>query len=196
MEAARDVLLDGGLVGFSMRKVASRCGVSATAIYRHFEDKDALLASVVDEAFAIFAGYLMRGLKAPDPLSRFRGMAEAYFDFATEQARYYQLIFMTNCDDLGLDRVDEASHARRGGTFQMLIDRIEECQRAGIFQPGDSQVQAVFAWSTLHGLAALRSTGNLGIADATFATLRSAQIEGVATALKTGCFWVAPALAG
>lgn len=188
-EAARDVLLQEGLTGFSMRRVAQACRVSATAIYRHFPDKDALLASAIGEAFGLFGSYLTEALSATKPLSRLRRMGHQYFAFAKDHERYYQLIFMTNCSDLGFDQLDSVTRERAAGTFQMLVDRIEDCQRAGVVKRGDSRAQAAFVWASYHGLASLHLTGMLGVDAEAFSALEEAHVEGVLTALSKGSFW-------
>ncbi len=63
LAAARDLYLTHGLTGFSMRKVADAVGISATAIYRHFDGREALILAVVDEGFRRFGTYLYRGLR-------------------------------------------------------------------------------------------------------------------------------------
>ena len=88
MAAARDLSLEGGLEGLSMRKVAARCGLTATAIHRHFPDKDALLTSTIDAAFGLFTGYLSRALHEREPLERLREMTRQYFAFGREHHRY------------------------------------------------------------------------------------------------------------
>jgi len=160
--AARDLLITDGLGGFSMRKVAGACDVSATAIYRHFEDKDALLASAVIEGFRIFGSYLMDALEEKTPAARFRKMARRYFAFALENSEDYRLIFMTNCEQLGLHKLDEVSEREAGGTFQLLQDRIFECQATGLFIDGDPRTIAASVWASVHGLSSLFLTGNLG----------------------------------
>lgn len=160
--AARDILIQDGLSGLSMRKVASACDVSATAIYRHFEDKDALLASAVIEGFRIFGSYLMDALEEATPDARFRTMLQRYFDFALENREDYRLIFMTDCEKLGLHKLDEVSEREAAGTFQLLQDRIAECQSSAYFKAGDSRTLAASVWSSVHGLASLFLTGNLG----------------------------------
>ena len=188
--AARDMLLEGGLPALSMRKLGARCGISAAAIYRHFPDKDALLATVVGEAFGIFMTYLAAALAETDPLKRYRAMNRQYFKFASDQPRYYQLMFMADSQALGFDRVDEATKRRAEGTFQMLVDRIAECQREGVFQAGNPIAQATFAWSSLHGLAALSLVGKLGPgAIEAGSPLIEAQIAGIEIALAQGDFW-------
>ncbi|MDH5671717.1 MAG: TetR/AcrR family transcriptional regulator [Myxococcales bacterium] len=160
--AARDLFVEAGLAGFSMRKVAARVGVTATSIYRHFEDKDALLAAVVDHGFRGFAGYLMRSLEGQDPLERLSLCTAAYIDFALDNPRDYALMFMTNCADLGLERTDEDSRERRRGTFQMLVDRIDECMDAGLLSEAPRVETALGVWSHAHGLASLWLSGHLG----------------------------------
>lgn len=185
--AAGELVRAHGLAGLSMRKVGARCGISAAAIYRHFPDKDALLACLVQEAFGTFMGALLEALTEADALTRFRTMGRQYFRFAVEYPAYYQLIFMTNCDELGLDRVDEATRTQAQGTFRLLMDRVAECQAEGIFQAGDAEAQAAYVWSCLHGAASLYLTGNID--DHQHAVLVEAHIASAETALRHGTYW-------
>ncbi len=73
---ARDLYLDGGFGGFSLREVARRAGVSPAAVYRHFDDKEALLRDVCAAGFAIFSSYLLRALAARAPRERLTAAAE------------------------------------------------------------------------------------------------------------------------
>lgn len=160
--AARDLLLEQGLAGLSMRKVASSIGLSATAIYRHYEDKDALVAAAVVEGFRTFATYLLDALEEETPIERYRLIVRRYFDFAREHSQDYRLIFMTDCSQLGFTRLDEMAQREVSGTFQLLQDRIAECQGAGVFRKGDPRALAASTWASVHGLASLLLTGQLG----------------------------------
>lgn len=162
-QAARDLLLEGGLNAVSMRRVAQACGVSAPAIYRHYEDKDALLATAIVEGFRTFGSYLLDALERSTALERFRHMGRRYFDFALEHPQDYRLMFMTDCEQLGLERLDEASQREIDGRFQLLQDRVAECQREGLFVSGDARSLAAYVWSAVHGLASLLINGNLGV---------------------------------
>jgi AcrR family transcriptional regulator len=163
--ASRDLLRQKGIVGFSMRGVAERVGVSATALYRHFADKDALLATLLDEGFSTFSSYLMRALAEKTPLERLRGAGYAYFDFARDHPRDYALMFMTPCQDLGLDHVSESARARMDATFVFLVDRVKECIEAGVCEPLDPMAIALNIWAEVHGLACLRLNGQLAEMD-------------------------------
>jgi AcrR family transcriptional regulator len=165
VSAARDLLLQGGLPGLSMRAVAHECGVSATAIYRHFEDKDHLLSAAVLQGFRLFACYLQTAFKECEPGARLVTLMRRYFDFACENRNDYRLIFMTDCEQQSLPRLDEASRREIRATFQMLQDCITESQRAGLVMAGDPRSLAAYAWSSLHGLASLIVGGNLGASE-------------------------------
>lgn len=177
LSAARDLLVKQGLSGFSMRRVAAACGVSATAIYRHFSDKDALLAQAVLEAFRTFGSYLLDGLEETTPLRRFRKLGHRYFDFALDHRHDYQLLFMTDGRTLGLTKLNETSKRELSGTFQLLQDRVVECQRAGVFLPGDARALSAYVWSSVHGLASLLLTGNLDVGPVDIERLVTQQID-------------------
>lgn len=72
LTCARDLYMDGGLAGPSMRKVTQLAGVSATAIYRHFDSKEALVTAIVEEGFAVSSRYLWRAFQAGTPRERLR----------------------------------------------------------------------------------------------------------------------------
>jgi AcrR family transcriptional regulator len=161
LNEARELLLEAGLSGFSMRALAERVGVTATALYRHFDDRDALLASLLDQGFRTFGSYLMRALSGATPLERFRLTGKGYLDFALEHPRDYELMFLTNCEDLGLQRLSEEIAQRAQSTFVFLVDRVSECMEAGVFARADSRTVAVYVWAQTHGLASLWLVGQL-----------------------------------
>jgi AcrR family transcriptional regulator len=161
LSEARDLFLERGLEGFSMRVLGERVGISAPAIYRHFADKDALLATLIDASFSTFSGYLARALDGRSPLERFHRSGEAYFAFALENPRAYRLMFLTDCRELGLVRISQEIDERARGTFLFLVDRVRECIDAGIFAPGDPTPVALWVWSQVHGLSSLWLLGQL-----------------------------------
>jgi AcrR family transcriptional regulator len=158
---ARELFLRHGLNGFSMRTVADRVGVSATALYRHFDDKDALLASMLAEAFGTFGSYLGRSLAGRTPLDRFRKCGIAYVDFAIERPRDYELMFLTNCRDLGFKKIKSEVDERSQPTFEIVVDRARDCITTGVFADADPREAALYSWATLHGLASLWLLGQL-----------------------------------
>ena len=161
LEAARDLYLEAGLAGFSMRRVARGAGVTATAIYRHFENKEALLLAVASSGFERFARYLYRGLEGASPRERLLLTGRGYMCFALEQPGYYRVMFMSSAEDIGFADMSEKTTSRLAPTFLFLVDRVRECMDAGAFSPEDPVSVAATVWSTVHGLVSLHLTGKL-----------------------------------
>ena len=170
LEHARDLYLAGGPEGFSLREVARRSGVSAPAVYRHFDGKDALLGAVCEEGFRLFSSYLLRALRESTPLERMRAAGDLYRRFALENPRHYRFIFMTSADDLGA-ALQKRAPTDGDPTFQFLVDRVSECMRAKVLAKGDAVGVAAVIWAHVHGLVSLRLCGHLAPAgdDAEFA---------------------------
>ncbi len=154
--AARDHYLDVGAHHFSLREVARRAGVTAAAVYRHFESKQALLDALCEEGFRVFGGYLMESLRARDPMARIRAAGEQYLRFGLERPHDYRVIFMSEVGAPG-----PAASSKSSTSFQFLVDRVRECMAAGAFGPGDPELVAVSIWSHVHGLTSLRIAGQL-----------------------------------
>lgn len=162
VEEARDLYLTEGLAGLSMRRIAERVGVSATALYRHFEDKEALLMAVVQAGFERFTSYLMRGLAGKSPGERLALTGQGYLRFALENPSYYRIMFMSSRETIGYDRFPARSKEKLSTSFQLLVDRTRECQDAGLIRPGDPHEVAVVIWAFVHGLVSLYLTGHMG----------------------------------
>jgi AcrR family transcriptional regulator len=183
LEAARDLLLDEGLAGFSMRKVGAACNVSATAIYRHFDDRAALVSAAVQEGFRIFASYLDSALSAPSPLERFRRSGQSYFDFAREHGRYYALLFLTSPHEFESTPPPDPARQEGARSFDFLVERIAECQHAGVFVAGDPRTLAACVWASVHGLVSLTFNGHLSAEGADLLDLQARQIDLLVEAL-------------
>lgn len=154
VSAARALYFERGPDAVTMRAVAERVGVTATALYRHFPDKDAILREVVGEGSRLLGSHLFRALEAPTPLERLRATALAYLDFALAQPQAYRALFETASEE-------ETSpvQAQRGAIRRFLRDRVREAMDAGVIAPGDPEGIALTVWSLLHGLASLHQSG-------------------------------------
>lgn len=167
LACARDLYLEKGLRGLSMRLVAERLDVSATAIYRHYRNKEELLHKVVEEAVKVFAGYLFAALTGGTPEERFRRSGEAYLDFALEQSHYYGVIFMAP-EQFGNGPVPEGLQRKDLAIFQFLIDRVQEMMEPGTFKKDAPKDVAVTIWAHCHGLISLYLAGKLAMDEAAF----------------------------
>ena len=157
--AARGLYLEGGLASLSLREVARRVGVSAPAVYRHFDDKEALVAAVCARGFAAFGAFLMRSLAAPTPRARMLAASRMYLAFALTNPQDYQVIFMGAADRIA-PSADHPPGPSGAPTFRFLVDRVRECVAAGVLAPGDEQDIAAMIWAVVHGLVSLRLTGH------------------------------------
>ena len=155
------LIADSGLGGFSMRKLASRLDLSATALYRHFADKEQLIVAICVEGFQRFARALWKGLEETAPLERLRRTGREYAVFAANEPHFYRIMFMTPTELLGWIHIPEANQKRINGTFQFLVDRVKECMDQDLLRPGEPREIAASIWAHCHGLVALRLDGHL-----------------------------------
>jgi AcrR family transcriptional regulator len=153
--AARGLYFERGPDAVTMRAVAERVGVTATALYRHFADKDALLKEVVGEGSRLLGSHLFRALEAATPLERLRATAMAYLDFALAQPQAYRALFEAGGDGGEASPVER----QRDAVSRFLRDRVREAMDAGEVDQGDPDGAALTLWSLLHGLASLHQAG-------------------------------------
>ena len=133
-EAAK-IIEKEGLAALSLREVARRAGVSHNAPYRHFPDRDSLLAALVEEGFQMFADELARRPR--------REMGEAYVEFALSHPQRFRLMFG---GAVKLEKRDRRAYEALLGSFSDLGD--------------DAQYAAAAAWGLVHGLAHLLLDGH------------------------------------
>jgi len=155
---ARDLYLEVGFAHFSLREVARRVGVSAAAVYRHFDSKEALLREVCAAGFRQFGAYLLRALSEATPRGRLLRSGELYYRFGIENPRDYRVIFMGDAEPF---MAKEDSKGSPDATFQFLIDRVRECMQARVLKKRDEAEVAAIIWAHVHGLVSLRLSGHL-----------------------------------
>jgi AcrR family transcriptional regulator len=162
LASACDLYVSEGLDGFSMRKLAKRVGVTAPALYRHFDGRDAVLGEVVREAYRSFMGYIYRALEAPTPLDRFTRAGEGYLDFALQHPRWYDIIF-TGPELLGMETLPPDIEAMGCAIHQFWVDRVRECMDAGVLKPSDPLQTSLTMWAHAHGMVQLYHQGSLQV---------------------------------
>ncbi|WP_349370698.1 TetR/AcrR family transcriptional regulator [Salinarimonas sp.] len=153
VQATKQLLADKGPQGFTLADAARRAGVSPAAPYRHFADREALLAEVARRGFEAFTARLSRGA---DPAHALRGMGAAYLAFAREEPGYYVAMFSTNAPQ----GATETPEARRA--FTMLVDGLAASLATRGLEVDDPRALALQVWGLSHGVATLAASGRLG----------------------------------
>ncbi|WP_433331416.1 TetR/AcrR family transcriptional regulator [Spirillospora sp. CA-294931] len=156
LTAAREMLRDQGASGLSLRALASRAGVSSAAPYRHFPDKDALLAALMTEGFEELAGHF--ATTATDPMRRLRHLGHAYLAFATAEPELSRLMF----DPGGPDRAAHPALARaEAATHAAFTGAIEEAMAAGMITGPSPELIALTLRCVTQGLIAMVTSGQI-----------------------------------
>ena len=189
VSAARDVFLEAGPGSFSLREVARRVGVSAAAVYRHFDGKDALLFAACTQGFQVFSSYLVRALAEATPLDRLLTTGDLYRLFAQENPLDYRFIFMSQAETISPPAVKATAPATsalpQDTTFRFLVDRVRECMAEEVLALDEPERVAVVIWAHVHGVVSLRLSGHLGALgdDEAFSAFYRASVERLLRAL-------------
>ena len=141
LRAAGKMLEKEGPGGISLREAARRAGVSHNAPYRHFPDRDALLAELAAEGYELL-GQAMREQAG-------KQMGEAYVRFALEHPQRFRLMFGGTLAMAKHEHLHEAAAA----TYRALVHAFVELPNA--------ELAAAAAWALVHGLAHLKLEGHL-----------------------------------
>src|SRR5258708_9908418 len=158
VNAARAVMSEVGPQALTLREVARGADVSHNARYRHFRDKDELLAVVAVQGFERLAAAMKRSAaRGSKSEERFRLCGRGYVSFALRWPQHFLVMF-----DLPLSRDKYPEYAKAGGeAFATLLALIVECQEAGVLSRGDPEPMALVAWSMVHGIAKLAASSHL-----------------------------------
>ena len=160
--ALKEIALHG-VQGFSLRGVARRAGVSAPAVYRHFEDKDALIAAVAIDANQRLREMIGEAVRAapPNPLEQFRATGIMIVRFAVAHPEHFRVISyrgaLGSAPAFQLSGPDDDAETRR---------MIRAAQEAGLMTAGLSVDEVLLAANSLvTGLANHIINGRLGKVD-------------------------------
>ncbi|GAB4550741.1 MAG: TetR/AcrR family transcriptional regulator [Anaerolineae bacterium] len=160
IQAGLALLNESGSHTLDLRAVARRAGVSHVASYRHFADKNALLAAIAQEGFVQLAEWLQTAINQADVdiEAQLIAAARAYVDFALAQPSLMREMF----SGLAPRRDDYPSLHDAAKRCATLITAIfERAQSSGLLPDGDAWVYGRQGWSTIHGLAMLLLEGQL-----------------------------------
>jgi AcrR family transcriptional regulator len=169
IEASVALAREGGPDRVILREAARAAGVSHSAAYRHFADREALLAEVAQFARNELAAEMRRRVnRAKDPRRRLRAVGTAYIDFALAEPGLFRTAFTSHPatsrhaeDDRATWREDPSEPTAITDPFDVLGQVLDEAQAAGLLGPLRRPGAEIAVWSAVHGLAGLLLDGPL-----------------------------------
>jgi AcrR family transcriptional regulator len=172
IQAGLLILREQGIQKLSLREAARTAGVSQAAPYRHFENKEALIAAIAQEGFSLLgqrvheAAFTHR-IGAEE---RFHQIALAYLQIALSHTDHFRLMF-AGTPPLSPEKYPDLDRSTQS-LFGEFVGVIDQCQRERIVRNGNVEQLALIAWSSIHGFASLVVNRSLG-----FLAIPSSQVE-------------------
>ena len=158
VQAGLKLLSEGGVEGLSLRAAAQLAGVSHAAPYRHFKDKDALVAAIAEQGFRLLTASMRAELarldapRAADPHERLVAVGKGYVQFALQHPAYLRVIFG---GVLAHDRSSPELKQAGNEAYQTLRGLVAEGVASGELTGGDPDTLSLACWSMVHGLSYL-----------------------------------------
>lgn len=158
IDAARELFVAKGVEAVTMREIAKRIDYSATSIYLHFVDKDAVLRAILDVDMLALATSLKSIMQIADPVARMQALGHGYAEFALTYPNHYRLMFMAKritCDPENSDL--QKNNAEQDAYFQ-LKTVVNDVFKAGKFRDElkDVDLVAQTIWAGIHGVCSLQ----------------------------------------
>jgi AcrR family transcriptional regulator len=159
IRAALELIAQKGPAGFTFAEAARWAGVSPAAPYRHFRDRDELLADVARRGFDQFEAALSRAWDGgrPDPFTAFDRVGRAYLHFAKSEPAYYSAMFEAGIpleSDPELREAGERAFAVLRTATERLVATMPAMERPPVL------MMALHIWALSHGIASLFGRGD------------------------------------
>jgi AcrR family transcriptional regulator len=151
--AARKLIAEHGPQGFTLNEASRTAGVSPSAPYRHFRDRNALIEATAEEGFNLFRERLLASAEgATTPYDALQRMGAAYYAFALDEPGFYQAMFSSGLPAVGAPVTEAGDRA-----FAVL----ENAVRALGAQEHQVRALAIKIWAFTHGMTGLIASGSV-----------------------------------
>lgn len=159
IRAALDLIAEKGPAGLTFAEAARSAGVSPAAPYRHFRDRDELIASVALRGFELFAAALAKAWDdgKPEPFRAFDRLGQAYLAFARTEPAYYSAMFEAGISHDGNPELRQAGEVAFG-VLRTACERLVATLPPGKRPP--ALMMSLHIWSLSHGIASLFGRGD------------------------------------
>jgi AcrR family transcriptional regulator len=194
IDASIALAREGGPDRVILREAARSAGVSHSAAYRHFTDREALLAEVSRFARHELAAEMRRRVnRTKDPRRRLRAVGTAYIDFALTEPGLFRAAFTSHPatsrgaeDDPATGGKDPIHTTAWADPYEVLGQVLDEAQAAGVLDPRRRPGAEIGAWSAVHGLAGLLVDGPLPTSTAAIKFAREQVLDLIERGLLNG----------
>ena len=171
LEAALRLISEVGPTAFTLREVARRAGVSHNAPYRHFRDREELMAAVSTQGYRELTHAMLDAVERNSgALEQLEQAGLAYVKFALRRPQHFTVMFDApptkasekpcfNPAKMKIKYPEAAEAAEE--SFRTLMQFVAACQQKNLLPSGDTKQLALFAWSIVHGIAKLAIAGRL-----------------------------------
>jgi AcrR family transcriptional regulator len=158
IDAARGLFVARGVDAVTMREIAKRIGYSATSIYLHFADKEALLRTILDTDMLALATSLKAILQIPDPVERMSALGRGYSAFALTRPNHYRLMFMAERVPCDPEKSSLQQNNAEQDAYFLLKTVVNDVYVAGHFREDlqDVDLIAQTIWAGMHGVCSLQ----------------------------------------
>lgn len=158
VEAATELLDRGGEAAVTLRGVGQAVGVSHNAPYKHFQDRNALLAAVATRDFVALRDRIeaIQGGKS-GPKSKLLKALDSFTQFAERHPNRYKLLFHDPAIAAEHGALEEAAL----DTFRVFAGIVKECQEANLLTHGDATQIAGLIYASVHGIIDLAASGRV-----------------------------------
>jgi AcrR family transcriptional regulator len=159
LRAALELIAQKGPAGFTFAEAARWAGVSPAAPYRHFRDRDELLASIALRGFNLFEAALARAWDdgCPDVFVAFDRLGKAYLNFARTEPAYYSAMFEAAIP-LGANPELREAGDRAFAVLRAAAEKI--CAQTPTRTKPPALMVALHIWAISHGIASLFGRGD------------------------------------
>lgn len=144
----------------SLRTLAQKAGVSQAAPYRHFKNRNEVLAAISQQGFELKFKYMLESflMNRNNPKELLHGCAQAYFKMGLLHPQHFKLMLTSPvCPSAEYPGLEQAA----GLTFGLLKKTIQICQAAGVVGAGDPYHQSMHCWAMVNGFTTLYAEGRL-----------------------------------
>jgi AcrR family transcriptional regulator len=158
LEATAILLDSGGEAAVTLRAVAQASGISHNAPYKHFRDRNALLAALATREFVLLTeSFRKLGQARVKPLKKLKRALQAFSEYGRDHPFRYQLLF----SDPEIAKQQGALQQAAMSAFSALASLVDECQRGDALPAAPTTELTMLLYATVHGLVDLQAGGRM-----------------------------------